>query len=224
VGNVRPERRHLSSTIREADASQRSWRHIVAHSASCGLGIEATQARERGRHKCLLTNKGMRVGGPLCRPPTRAFSFSSGTHGLRCGLNYATGSAGWAPAPRTPAENVEIPGEGGASARKSGEAATNGSVSNQAHYRLRGFLLSRPFEWYDLKRDKSKMPPITKHDQASVAIDRDGLLALLRSWTEDKSGYDDRAWPILQKAIEENRLSSRKRFAESHFDEPTLGG
>ena len=50
------------------------------------------------------------------------------------------------------------------------------------------------------------MPPITKCDKA--------LFALIKSWEDDKSGYDERAWPILQKAIEENRLSSRKRFSE----------
>jgi hypothetical protein len=65
------------------------------------------------------------------------------------------------------------------------------------------------------------MPPITKNDQAVGVIDREGLLALLRSWSEDKSGYDDRVWPILQRAIEENRLSSRRRFQESTFDEST---
>ena len=70
------------------------------------------------------------------------------------------------------------------------------------------------------------MPPITNDDPASKVIDREGLLALIRSWAEDKSGYDDRAWPILEKAIEENRLSSRKRFEETaieepRFDEPT---
>ena len=59
------------------------------------------------------------------------------------------------------------------------------------------------------------MPPIKKDDQAIGMIDREGLFALIKSWEEDKSGYDDRAWPILQKAIEENRLSSRKRFSES---------
>ena len=45
-------------------------------------------------------------------------------------------------------------------------------------------------------------------------MDREGLMALIDSWAEDKSGYDARAWPILQKALEENRLSSRKRFDE----------
>lgn len=39
-------------------------------------------------------------------------------------------------------------------------------------------------------------------------------LALLREWLADESGYDERTWPILKKAIEENRLSDRKRFSD----------
>jgi hypothetical protein len=38
------------------------------------------------------------------------------------------------------------------------------------------------------------------------------LKKLLDSWLADESGYDERVWPRLKKAIEENRLSSRKRF------------
>jgi hypothetical protein len=56
------------------------------------------------------------------------------------------------------------------------------------------------------------MPSIPTDNRTGTAMDREGLLALLRSWKEDKTGYDKRAWPILKKAIEENRLSSRRRF------------
>jgi hypothetical protein len=38
------------------------------------------------------------------------------------------------------------------------------------------------------------------------------LIKLLDSWLADESGHDERAWPRLKKAIEENRLSPRKRF------------
>lgn len=38
------------------------------------------------------------------------------------------------------------------------------------------------------------------------------LMKLLDSWLADESGYDERVWPCLKKAIEEDRLSSRKRF------------
>jgi hypothetical protein len=37
---------------------------------------------------------------------------------------------------------------------------------------------------------------------------------LILEWLADDSGYDEETWPILQNAIEENRLSNRKRFPE----------
>jgi hypothetical protein len=39
-------------------------------------------------------------------------------------------------------------------------------------------------------------------------------MRLLDSWLADESGYDERVWPRLKKSIEENRLSSRRRFDE----------
>jgi hypothetical protein len=32
-----------------------------------------------------------------------------------------------------------------------------------------------------------------------------GVLALLRSWLSDESGYDERTWPKLSKALDEER-------------------
>ena len=39
-------------------------------------------------------------------------------------------------------------------------------------------------------------------------------IALLDSWLADESGYDAEVWPTFRKAIEEDRLSDRKRFAD----------
>jgi len=39
-------------------------------------------------------------------------------------------------------------------------------------------------------------------------------IALLDRWLADDSGYDERVCPIVKKAIEENRPSSRKRFRD----------
>jgi hypothetical protein len=39
-------------------------------------------------------------------------------------------------------------------------------------------------------------------------------IRLLRQWLEDESGYDERVWPQLKEAIEEDRLSERKRFSD----------
>ncbi len=35
---------------------------------------------------------------------------------------------------------------------------------------------------------------------------------LVRTWLTENPGYDDRVWPRVKEVIEENRLSSRKRF------------
>ena len=42
----------------------------------------------------------------------------------------------------------------------------------------------------------------------------DDLLLLLQEWMDDRSGYDERVWPIVRQAIEGDRLSSRDRFSE----------
>ena len=42
----------------------------------------------------------------------------------------------------------------------------------------------------------------------------EALIQLVNSWLNDDSGYDERIWPALKKAIEEDRLSSRKRFRD----------
>jgi len=40
------------------------------------------------------------------------------------------------------------------------------------------------------------------------------LLALLRSWLGDESGYDERTWPKLKKALDEDRdrVEARRLF------------
>ena len=40
------------------------------------------------------------------------------------------------------------------------------------------------------------------------------LMRLLETWLADESGYDERVWPIVKKAIEENRTSYLKRFRD----------
>jgi hypothetical protein len=37
-------------------------------------------------------------------------------------------------------------------------------------------------------------------------------IRLLRVWLADESGYDEKAWELVKKTLEENRLSHRKRF------------
>lgn len=38
------------------------------------------------------------------------------------------------------------------------------------------------------------------------------VIRLLDRWLEEESGYDERVWPGLKQAIEEDCLSNRKRF------------
>jgi hypothetical protein len=39
-------------------------------------------------------------------------------------------------------------------------------------------------------------------------------ISLLKKWLADESGYDERVWPIVKKAVEQNRPSYRKRFRD----------
>jgi hypothetical protein len=40
------------------------------------------------------------------------------------------------------------------------------------------------------------------------------LKKLLDTWLADESGYDEKVWPIVKKAIEQSRPSYRKRFRD----------
>ncbi len=40
----------------------------------------------------------------------------------------------------------------------------------------------------------------------------EAAIKLLTEWLADESGYDEETWPKVKQAIEENRLSSRRRF------------
>jgi hypothetical protein len=43
----------------------------------------------------------------------------------------------------------------------------------------------------------------------------ESVIALLRSWLQDESGYDEEAWPKLKKALQQER---KKRGAQGLFD------
>ena len=42
----------------------------------------------------------------------------------------------------------------------------------------------------------------------------EAAIRLLRKWMDDKSGYDEKTWPVVKKSIEDNRISHRRRFDE----------
>jgi hypothetical protein len=47
------------------------------------------------------------------------------------------------------------------------------------------------------------------------------IIALLDSWLKDESGYDERTWPLLKKALERNRHPSERRLF--HDTDRSLG-
>jgi len=51
-------------------------------------------------------------------------------------------------------------------------------------------------------------------NQATQRMKNEAAIQLIAEWLADESGYDERTWPIVKKAIEENRLSYRRRFGE----------
>ena len=55
---------------------------------------------------------------------------------------------------------------------------------------------------------------LREESNARGPANSEAVLRLVRSWMEDKSGYDEEAWPALKAAIEEDRLSARKRFCD----------
>jgi len=56
--------------------------------------------------------------------------------------------------------------------------------------------------------------PGEARDDEALRARNEAAIQLLHEWLEDDSGYDERAWPRLKEAIEEDRLSYRKRFSD----------
>jgi len=57
----------------------------------------------------------------------------------------------------------------------------------------------------------------TKQSLSSAAVNQRNAsqeaIRLLQEWMADESGYDEEVWPVVKKAIEENRPSYRSRFS-----------
>lgn len=47
---------------------------------------------------------------------------------------------------------------------------------------------------------------------AAQRAKNEAAIRLLREWLADESGYDERVWPIVKRALEENRSSYRAMF------------
>lgn len=62
---------------------------------------------------------------------------------------------------------------------------------------------------------RSPLPPrLSEPTQGPDRVARDDILRAIDEWLSDESGYDEKVWPELKKAIEANRLSARKRFRD----------
>ncbi len=59
---------------------------------------------------------------------------------------------------------------------------------------------------------KEHPPQFVSDAPAVQQAKNEAAIRLVREWMADESGYDEKTWPIAKKAIEENRLSPRRRF------------
>ena len=59
-----------------------------------------------------------------------------------------------------------------------------------------------------------EVQPATLSDDilAIQRIKNEVAMRLLQAWLVEESGYDEKAWELVKNAIEENKLSNRKRF------------
>lgn len=62
--------------------------------------------------------------------------------------------------------------------------------------------------YFDKEIDLPAKSTSVQHIKNKVAIQ------LIRSWLDDESGYDEKAWLKAKKTIEENKLSKRKKFSD----------
>ncbi len=67
-----------------------------------------------------------------------------------------------------------------------------------------------------LPKGQQHIEPIqgTGSETIAQAAQNEAAIRLLHQWLADESGYDERVWPRLKEAIEEDRLSYRKRFSD----------
>lgn len=59
-----------------------------------------------------------------------------------------------------------------------------------------------------------KLPEANRSEIEINPTHREATRKLLQAWLDDESGYDEAVWPMVEQAIEKNRLSDRKRLCE----------
>jgi hypothetical protein len=63
-------------------------------------------------------------------------------------------------------------------------------------------------------KNSEKEHSVSHEQRAERCGKNEAAIRLLEKWLADDSGYDEEVWPRVKAAIEENRLSDRKRFTE----------
>lgn len=68
---------------------------------------------------------------------------------------------------------------------------------------------------FEAGKHKKNRPSIDPFNLDALSIQREkneAVIALLREWMADESGGQEREWPIIKKALEEDRSSYRRLF------------
>ena len=68
----------------------------------------------------------------------------------------------------------------------------------------------------------SWLPEVIQHDEQNSNSNNTtqqvqknlNIIRLLNQWLEEDSNYDEEVWPVIKESLENNRLSSRRRFHE----------
>ena len=68
----------------------------------------------------------------------------------------------------------------------------------------------------------SWLPQVIQHDEQNSNSNNTtqqvqknlNIIRLLNQWLEEDSNYDEEVWPVIKESLENNRLSSRRRFHE----------
>lgn len=76
------------------------------------------------------------------------------------------------------------------------------------------------FDWFMLPQFGRLHIPRKRRSRGVTAVEalaaprirNEAAIQLLDEWLADESGYDEEVWPRVKAAIEENRLSYRRRF------------
>ena len=74
-------------------------------------------------------------------------------------------------------------------------------------------ILAVPINWaidFTDSQDRTSLDNALAFQQAK----NKSAIRLMAEWIADESGYDEEVWPRVKKAIEDNRLSHRRRFSD----------